>query len=105
MIKVFTDRRIIVINALKFTIPALAVSSIVFLFLFKKAGIEKLLNNNKRKIIAILITFIIYLVGLSITDNFSTTKEYRDLFSGLLMGPTIGLVSFIAPTTNSKTKS
>lgn len=93
------------INALKFTIPASIVSGLVFYFLFKKLGIVKLLNNNKRRIIAIIISFILDIIGLIIIGNFSVTKEYHDLFTGLFMGPIFGIMPFVHHTNNSKTKS
>ena len=62
-------------NYFKMTLPALIFSSVIFYFIYKKVNIEKLISNkNSRKIGAIIITFILYAVGLEIIDSFNTTK-------------------------------
>lgn len=94
------------INCLKFTVPALLFSSLIFYFLYKKIDIVKLTGNKRnRKIGAFIVTFILSIVAISITDSFSTTKGYHDFFSGLFMGPMIGFIAITAPDNNSKTKS
>ena len=82
-------------NYFKMTLPALIFSSVIFYFIYKKVNIEKLISNkNSRKIGAIIITFILYAVGLEIIDSFNTTKVYHDLFMGLFLGPFISIMAF-----------
>ena len=93
------------VDFLKFTFPAYIFSSLIFIFIYNKVGIFKLISNKNNKTIgALLIAFIFCMVGMSITDKFITTKGYHDFFVGLFLGPLLGLIIFIAPDINNKVK-
>lgn len=92
----------------KFLIGLVAyiISYVIFSFLYKKLGAKKLINQKiNKRVILFLIAFIFYMVGISITDSFNTTKEYHFVFMGLFIGPTIALIPFIVPINNNKNKS
>ena len=85
-------------NYLKLTLPAFIFSSLIFIFIYNKVGVLKIISNkNSRKIGAVLIIFIFIMVGLSITDKFITTKEYHGILVGLFLGPIAGIMQFIVP--------
>lgn len=94
------------INVLKMTIPAYIVSYLIFYFLYKKLGGKKLIScKASKRLILFFIAFIVYYVGISITDSFDTTKVYHSVFIGLFLGPLTALVPFIIPVNDNKTKS
>ena len=93
-------------NVLKITLPAFVVSYLIFYFLYKKLDIEKLINHRIGRIVSsLLIGLLLYIIGLSVTDSLNTTKIYHSLFMGLFMGPSVGVIPFIMPVNNNKTKS
>lgn len=87
----------LVLNYFKLTLPAFFLSSLIFIFFYNKVGIFKLLGNKPRLIIfSIIIVFLFYIAGISITDKFANTRKYHDLFVGLFLGPTLGILLYLA---------
>lgn len=87
------------------TMPAMLVSYVISYFLYKKLGAKKLINCKTK--IRLIVFFSVFIVGfscISITDSFEATKEYHTLFMGLFTGASVGIVPFIVPVNNKKSK-
>lgn len=88
------------------TMPAMLLVYFISYCLFRKLGAKKLINCKASIRLSIFFSaFIIGLVCISITDSFESTKQYHSLFSGLFNGASIGIVPFIVPVKDKKSKS
>lgn len=98
--------RIIMSNFLKMTMPAMVLAYLIFYFIYKKMGAEKLINcKTSIRLTVFFIAFILGLVFISITDSFEATKGYHSLFMGIFTGASVGIVPFVVPVNNKKSKS
>lgn len=92
-------------NFLKMTMPAIILSYVVFYFLFKKLGAKKLINcKTSTRLMVFFSAIIVSFVCLQIADSFEATKEYHSLFIGLFNGASVGIVPFIVPVDDKKSK-
>ena len=68
-------------------------SFFVFLFINSKLNVEKWFNqNNMRKIIAVLMTLVIYTVGIMLLKKFNVVGNYNAILRGILVSTVVTTV-------------
>lgn len=74
-------------NFLLFIVPAYLVSYFVFGFIFKIIDLPKLLGDkSKNCLLVVLLGFIIFLAGITITDAFVSVQAIHDILTGVCFG-------------------
>ena len=76
---------------------AYAISFVTLYFIIKKSNLgEWIYKKNMRKIIGLIISFMIYMSGCTIIDNFNIVGNYYYILKGMLFSVVV-IVSFIIP--------
>lgn len=74
-------------NFLLYIVPAYLVSYFLFGFIFRIIDLPKLLKDeSKNCIIVILLGFIIFIAGVTITDLFVSVQAIHDILTGICFG-------------------
>lgn len=81
----------------------LIVSYLIFYNIYKTLNISKWVKKSRlRAVGAILLTFILFSIGINITDSFAILREYHDLFTGLFLGISAGIIPHVVAPFNRK---
>jgi hypothetical protein len=75
---------------------AFMLSYFTFFIFYKKLGIAKWINKKLSKaIVAIFITFVLYLVAMSIIRTTNIAEKYYNIFQGFFLGLPISIIPHI----------